>query len=158
MLPLRINRPSLTSPLGLLYRDPQRAFENSFERIFNEPLASFEGTELMTGRWMPSVDVRENHDEIIVEADLPGVEKKDVKVSVEEDRLVITGERQLASEQKDENYHRVERAYGSFTRSFSLPHAADATKINAIHKNGVLTVHIPKRNGGKARGVEVKIA
>ncbi len=117
------------------------------------------GQELMTvAEWAPSVDISEDDKEWLVSADLPEVKKEDVKVTVENGVLTITGERKFEKEETEKKYHRVERSYGSFLRSFTLPEGADGTKVMAEFKDGVLNVHIPKTEKTKAKAVEVKVA
>jgi HSP20 family protein len=115
--------------------------------------------ELMTvAEWAPSVDISEDNKEWLVKADLPEVKKEDVKVTVETGVLTITGERKLEKEQKDKTYHRIERSYGSFFRSFTLPEGADGTEVSAEFKDGVLKVHLPKGEKAKTKAIEVKVA
>ena len=101
--------------------------------------------------WMPSTDISETDQEYLIRAELPAVKKEDVKVTAEDGRLTITGERRQQSQQKDERFHRVESCYGSFARSFSLPDDVDADKIRCESREGVLTVHIPKREKARRR-------
>jgi HSP20 family protein len=116
------------------------------------------GRELMTvAEWAPSVDISEDDKEWLVKADLPEVKKEDVKVTVEDGVLIITGERKLEKEEKDKKYHRIERSYGTFLRSFTLPDGADGSKVNADFKDGVLKVHLPKSEEAKPKSVEVKV-
>jgi HSP20 family protein len=112
---------------------------------------------ITASRWSPAVDVIETEEEYLIKAELPAIERNEVKVSVEEGHLVIEGERKWESEHKDAKIHRVERAYGSFTRSFRLPDDADATKVDAVFSHGVLTVHLPKTPASKPRQIEVKV-
>jgi len=100
----------------------------------------------------------ENEKEYLVKADLPDVKKENVKVTVENGVLTITGERRFEKEEKDKKYHRIERSYGNFLRSFTLPEGADGAKVNAEFKDGVLKVHLPKSETAKPKLVEVKIA
>ena len=117
------------------------------------------GQEAMTiTQWAPSVDIIEDDKEWLVKADLPEVKKEDVKVTVENGVLTITGERKFEKEEKDKKYHRIERSYGNFFRSFTLPDAADGSKVNAEFKDGVLQVHLPKSEKTKPKAVEVKVA
>ena len=117
------------------------------------------GQELMTvSQWTPSVDIIEDEKEYLVKADLPEVKKEDVKVTVENGVLTITGERKFEKEEKDKMYHRIERSYGNFLRSFTLPDGADGAKVNAEFKDGVLKVHLPKSEKAKPKTVEVKVA
>ncbi len=116
------------------------------------------GQELMTvASWAPSVDVTEDNKEWLVKVDLPEVKKEDVKVTVENGVLTITGERKLEKEEKDKKYHRIERSYGNFYRSFTLPEGADGAKVNADFKDGVLKVHLPKDEKAKPKTLEVKV-
>ena len=108
--------------------------------------------------WAPSVDITEDDKEYLVKADLPEVKKEDVKVTVENGILTITGERKFEKEEKDKKYHRIERSYGNFLRSFTLPDGADGTKVSADFKDGVLKVHLPKTEKAKPKAVEVKVA
>lgn len=108
-----------------------------------------------TGAWSPNVDIFESENELVVKAELPGIDPKDVELNVENNVLSISGHRKLEFEDKKENYHRVERAYGSFSRSFSLPRLIDETKIEAEYKDGVLTVHIPKHEKAKPRQIKI---
>lgn len=117
------------------------------------------GKELMTiSEWQPSVDIVEDDKEYLVKAELPEVKKEDVKVTVENGVLTITGERKFEKEEKDKKYHRIERSYGNFLRSFALPEGADGSKVNAEFKEGVLKVHLPKNEKAKQKTVEVKIS
>jgi HSP20 family protein len=117
------------------------------------------GQESMTvTEWAPPVDITEDDKEYLVKADLPEVKKEDVKVTVENGVLTITGERKFQKEEKDKRYHRIERSYGSFMRSFALPDGADGSKVNAEFKDGVLKVHLPKSEKAKPKAVEVKVA
>lgn len=101
--------------------------------------------EAMTfSEWSPSVDIGENDKEFLVKAEIPDVKKEDIKVNVEDGMLSICGERKVEKEEETMKFHRVERAYGRFERSFSLPAEADADKITSEYKNGILTVHLPK--------------
>lgn len=108
-----------------------------------------------TSAWAPNVDIFEGENELVVKAEVPGIDPKDVELNVEHNVLTISGERKLEFEDKKENYHRVERAYGSFSRSFSLPRLIDETKIEAQYKDGVLTVHIPKHEKAKPRQIKI---
>jgi HSP20 family protein len=113
---------------------------------------------LTVAEWAPSVDIVEDDKEWLVKADLPEVKKEDVKVTVENGVLTITGERKFEKEEKDKKYHRIERSYGNFLRSFTLPDTADCAKVNAEFKDGVLKVHLPKNEKAKPKAVEVKVS
>ena len=106
-------------------------------------------------RWAPSVDIRETDEALVVQAELPGIDKKDVKLEVKDGVLTISGERRYEKDVKEENVHRIERSYGSFTRSFSLPTNVDAEKVAAEMKDGVLSVRLPKRESAKPKAIEI---
>ncbi len=117
------------------------------------------GKEAMTvARWTPSVDIIEDDKEWLVKAELPEVKKEDVKVIVENGVLTITGERKFEKEEKGRKYHRIERSYGNFLRSFALPDAADGSKVSAEFKDGVLKIHLPKSEKAKPKAVDVKVS
>ncbi len=114
--------------------------------------------ETMTvAQWLPLVDITEDGHEYLIKAELPEVRKEDVKVTVESGVLTISGERKFEKEEKDKRYHRIERSYGSFTRSFSVPDDADDSKVSAEFKDGVLTVRLTKSEKARPKSVEVKV-
>jgi HSP20 family protein len=117
---------------------------------------SFNGSESVG--WAPAVDIYEDEDSVTLRAELAGVDPKDVDVRFENGVLTLRGERKLEHEDKRENYHRVERTYGTFTRSFALPGTVDAEKIRAEAKNGVLAIVVPKRAEAKPRAIQVKVS
>ena len=106
--------------------------------------------------WMPAVDVSETGDKITIKAEVPGMEAKDIEIAMVGDTLTIKGEKKLEREEKEENYHTVERSYGSFTRAMKLPATVDADKVEASYKNGVLTVVLPKKEEVKPKAIEIK--
>jgi HSP20 family protein len=134
--------------------------QNHLPRLFgpaNRPLNG--GQEYMAlTEWAPAVDITEDNKEWLIKADLPEVKKEDVKVTVENGVLSITGERKFEKEEKGRQYRRVERSYGSFFRSFTLPDGADGDKVSAEFKDGVLKVRLPKNEKAKAKAIDVKIA
>lgn len=103
------------------------------------------GEDMKEGIWQPSVDIYETADAIVIKAEVPGVDQKDIDVRIEENTLILRGERKHEGEVKKENYHRIERYFGTFQRSFSLPATIDQEKVAAICEKGVLTIHLPKR-------------
>jgi HSP20 family protein len=109
-------------------------------------------------RWTPAVDVFEDEHAITIKAELPGVEAKDVAVTLDNNVLTLKGERHFGEEVKKENYHRMERAYGTFTRSFALPEFVDDSTVKAEFKNGLLTLVLPKRAEAKVKNIEVRAA
>jgi HSP20 family protein len=137
------------------------ALRHGLGGLFNRPSAQWtEGQEepLAVTEWSPLVDISEDEQEYRIKAELPEVKKEDVKVTAEEGTLTIMGERKFEKEEQGRRYHRVERAYGSFGRSFSLPDDASPAKVSAEFKDGVLTVHLVKDKKAKLQHVEVKVA
>jgi HSP20 family protein len=117
-----------------------------------------DGTEAITTTdWAPLVEISEDDKEFLVKAELPGLKKEEVNVTVENGTMTISGERKVEKEEKTKKYHRVERAYGKFARSFTLPDKADATKVSAEFKDGVLQVHLPKAEKPASKALDVKI-
>lgn len=112
---------------------------------------------LTVAEWAPLVDIVEDEKEYLIKAELPEVKKEEIKVSVQDDVLTITGERKYEKEEKDKKYHRIERAYGSFARSFTIPQDADGPKVFAEFQDGVLKVHLPKSEQAKPKSIEVKV-
>lgn len=109
-------------------------------------------------QWAPLVDIAEDNKEYLITADLPEVQKEDVKVTVHDGVLMLSGERKSEKEEKGKKYHRVERTYGSFERSFTVPDDAEESQVAAEFKNGVLNVHLPKSEKAKAKTHEVKVS
>lgn len=107
--------------------------------------------------WAPTVDVTEDEKEYVIKADLPGVTKEEVKVTVEDGILTLAGERKSEKEEKGKKFHRVERTYGSFLRTFTLPEGVESAKVEAEFKDGVLKVRLPKSETAKPKAVEVKV-
>ena len=119
---------------------------------------SGEKDEAMTvAEWAPLVDITEDEKEYLIKAQLPEVKKDDMKVSVQDGILTIAGERKSEKEERNKKFHRVEWAYGSFSRSFTLPEDADADKVAGDFKDGVLKVHVPKSEKAKPKKIEVKV-
>jgi len=139
--------------------DPFRQFEDRFRRFFegNEPFRTFGEENWSLATWAPVCDIYETDNEIVVKAELPEVKKENVHVSIENNVLTIRGERKFSEETKKENYHRVERSYGEFMRSFTLPTFIDPNKVNAEFKDGMLHVTLAKREEAKPKQVEVKV-
>jgi HSP20 family protein len=143
--------------------DPFRELEEMQSRLawlFGRRLLTPGGKEEAFGltEWMPSVDIAEDDKEYTIKAELPGVSKEDVKVTVQGGVLSITGERKAEKEEKDKKYHRIERSYGSFFRSFTLPEGTSTEKIGAEFKDGILKLHLPKDEKVKSQTVDVKVA
>ena len=108
------------------------------------------------GEWLPSLDVSETSKEIVVKAELPGLEPKDIDVSLDGNVLTLRGERRQEKEENDESFHRVERSYGTFSRSVRLPAEVDQTQIKATYKRGVLKIRLPKSKKAEGRRIEVR--
>jgi HSP20 family protein len=117
-----------------------------------------EEENMTVAEWAPLVDITEDDKEYLISAELPDVKKNDVKVTVENGILSISGERKFEKEEKNKRYHRVERSYGSFLRTFTLPDDADADKVNAEFKDGVLRVHVAKSEHARPKQIEVKVS
>jgi HSP20 family protein len=113
--------------------------------------------DFISGSWMPSVDVRETKEALEIAAELPGLEPKDVEVAVENGILTLKGSRHFEKASEGETYHRVERAYGSFERSFSLPTNVDPDKVKAVYRHGVLHLTLPKREEAKPKSIAIKV-
>jgi HSP20 family protein len=109
------------------------------------------------GAWTPSVDIYETDDKVVLKADLPGIEQKDIDLRIEDDMLVLRGERKFEKEEDKEDFHRIERTYGAFQRTFRLPGTVDQSKIEAKHKDGVLEVTLHKREDTKPRQIRVEV-
>jgi HSP20 family protein len=146
----RLVRRDPFSELRGLQEDFSRLFSTNWPRLFN-------GEEVLSGTWAPSVDIYEDQNSIVLEADLPGVKPEDFKLSIENYKLTLSGERKFERDEKGENFHRVERSYGSFTRNFTLPSTVNVEEVNADFKDGVLRVTLPKREEVKARHIQVTV-
>jgi HSP20 family protein len=149
--------------MNLIRWDPFRELEEMSERlnrVIGRPAARREnGKETMTvADWVTTVDISENEREYLIKAELPEVKKEDVKITLEHGVLTIQGERQQEKEEKGKKYHRVERSYGTFVRSFTLPDSVDEEKVAAEFKDGMLHLRLPKTEKAKPKAIEVKVA
>jgi HSP20 family protein len=126
-----------------------KAFEDTMSRLFAEPSAR---------PWVPPVDISENENELVVKADVPDVKFEDIQVNLENDTLTLKGERKFEKASDKGGYHRIERSYGSFERSFTVPNTVDAEHVKADYKNGVLTVTLPKKEAAKPRKINVEVS
>lgn len=131
----------------------QREINRMFDSFFRGP----EEDGLQTTSWNPLVDVTENDHAYLLNIELPGVSRNDVKIVVQDNQLTIRGEKKQEKESNNSNYHRVERSYGSFQRTFTLPTTVRAEKIEANYNDGVLTITVPKAEEAKAKEIEVKV-
>jgi HSP20 family protein len=148
--------------MNIVRFDPFRdvaALQDRVNRIFADAYRR-DNDDLMTrGAWVPPVDIYEtaNH-ELVLRAELPDVPREDIALRVENNTLTISGQRNMDAEVKEEQYHRIERAYGSFSRSFTLPPTVDTGAIGAEYKNGVLTVRLPLREEAKPKQIQVQVS
>jgi len=131
-------------------------WENELDNFWG-PLLGRRDSEGNVRTWSPALDVHETEDAYVVEAEVPGLDKKDIEITVLEDLLTIKGERKRDEEVKEDSYHRIERTYGSFQRSISLPNSVDSGKVAAHFKNGVLHITLPKREEAKPREIQVEV-
>jgi len=131
----------------------RREMDRLWDEFFGPGRRAFRPLE---AEWAPAVDVSETPDKVVVKAEIPGMEAKDIDISLSGDVLTIKGEKKSEREEKKENYHLVERSYGSFSRSLSMPVAVDADKIEANYKKGVLTITCPKKEEAKPKAIEIK--
>jgi len=133
-----------------------RTLQEEVNRLFSTNLTRAFGDEgIGRGAWAPSVDIYENKDQIVLEAELPGMKQEDFDLTIENNVITLRGERRFEKTDESDNYHRVERSYGSFTRSFTLPPTVSSEGAQAEYTNGVLRVTLPKREETKARRIEV---
>jgi HSP20 family protein len=144
------------------WNDPFREFaqlQNRINHAFGDVYGRGEEGLMSSGTWMPPVDIYHNGEhEIVLKAELPDMSREDIDITVDNGTLTLKGEKKLSNEVKDEQYHRIERHYGSFSRSFSLPQTVDTTKVGADYRNGVLTVRLPLREEAKPRQIKVDVA
>jgi HSP20 family protein len=132
--------------------------QREYVRLLKEAFSPMSGeTEVSTRSWAPPVDIYETEDAIVLKAELPGIDPKDVEVRVEDNTLYLKGERNYEKDVNEQNYHRVERSYGSFARSFSLPNSIDAEKVKAEYKDGLLTLTMPKREEAKPKTIKIDV-
>lgn len=136
---------------------PMQSLRQELDRLFGEFLPGLgdDDEKLFSAVWAPRMDLSERDDAFVVKMDLPGIEKKDVSVDVEDSMLTVRGERREEKQDEKENYLRMERTTGSFYRSIALPKASQVDAVKATFKNGVLTIHIPKVEESKPRKVEI---
>ena len=134
--------------------------QDRINRVFSETYGRGGEEGLMTsGTWIPPVDIYQNgNHELVLKAELPDMKREDISITVDNNTLTIKGEKKVADEVKDEQFHRIERRYGAFSRSFVLPPTVDTTKVSADYKNGVLTLKLPLREEAKPRQIAVNEA
>jgi HSP20 family protein len=135
--------------------------QDRFNELFNQTFSQFfgpESRELNKSSWAPAVDIYETANNLVIKAELPGIDPKDVDVRIENGLLTVTGERKFEKDVKEGNYHRVERSYGSFVRSFNLPPTINSEDVNAEYKDGVLTLTMAKREEAKPKSIKIQVA
>ena len=138
--------------MSLTHFDPLanlRVFEDAFTRFLNEPSSN--------RPWTPAVDIFETENELVLKADLPDVDQKDIDVRVENQTLTIAGQRKFEKQDSGKGFHRIERSYGNFVRSFAVPNSFNTEEIQAEYKNGVLSVKLPKKEAAKPRQIKVEV-
>jgi HSP20 family protein len=136
----------------------QKRMETALGRVPMRLRGGEREESLTTTEWAPAVDILEDDKEYVIKAEVPEINRENLKVSVQDDTLTLSGERRMEKEEKGKKYHRVERAYGCFMRSFTLPDDADGSKVTAEFKDGVLRVHLPKAEKARPKAIEVRIA
>ncbi len=148
--------------MAIIRWDPCRdliTVREKMNHLFEEAVISRgEEKDLVSSSWTPTVDIFETENELVLSAEVPGINEKDIEIKIEDNTLTLRGERKFEKENKEENYHRIERAYGSFFRSFSLPLSINQDTIKAEHLNGVLKIVMPKKPELKPRQVKILTA
>jgi HSP20 family protein len=144
------------------WSDPFREFaqlQDRINRVFSDTYGRGDDGLLTSGSWVPPVDIYQNGEhEVVLKAELPDMTREDIDITVDNGTLTIRGEKKFSNDVKEESFRRIERRYGVFSRSFSLPQAVDAAKVGAEYKNGVLTVRLPLREEAKPRQIKVDVA
>ncbi len=130
--------------------------QDRMNRLFDDAGRGWRSDEpISTTTWSPAIDIFETEGEIVVKAELPGLERKDITVHLENNVLTLRGERRFEKEAKEENYHRIERSYGGFSRAFSIPMTVDEQSINADYKDGILNIRLPKKEQAKPKQIKI---
>ncbi len=133
------------------------SLQDQVNRLFEDTFNGGRSAQSDLATWAPAVDVFETENELVVKADLPDVQEKDIDIRIENNTLTIRGERKFEQQVNEDKYLRIERAYGTFTRSFSLPNTVNADAIKAEYRNGVLTVRMPKREESKPKQIKIGV-
>ena len=152
---VRRKRPNSTT-VRPFFRGFESLFDDDLFRSFGARSSALQSSVDRSAAWLPAMDIRESKDAYTVTAELAGMSKKDFDIAVEDNVLTISGERSFEDEREDENYHRIERSYGSFKRSFTLPIQVIQDKVDARYKDGILTIGLPKAEEAKQRKIEIK--
>ncbi len=139
--------------------DPFRGIQSEINRLFDSWTRGwpFESPGLFEGEWVPAIDVSEDENHVVVKAELPGMNEKDIDVNLQNSVLTIRGEKKKEEEKKGEQYYRLESSYGAFQRAITLPSEVDSEKVKANFKNGVLKIELPKKETAKAKKVKVDV-
>ncbi|MBI4832053.1 MAG: Hsp20/alpha crystallin family protein [Candidatus Lindowbacteria bacterium] len=139
--------------------DPFRNLQDEINRLFDFTVGKrpIERMGLFEGEWAPAIDVYEDANKVVVKAELPGMTDKDIDVNIMNGTLTIKGEKKKEEEKKEQSYYRLERSYGAFSRSVTLPTVVDAGKVTASFKNGVLEIELPKKEEAKPKQIKVKV-
>ena len=147
--------------MAIVRWDPFReldVMQDRMRRLFGEAYRQADDDVMRRGGWVPPVDIYDSGShELVIKAELPDMSKDEIEITVENNTLTLHGEKKMDSSVKDEHYHRIERTYGSFSRSFSLPPTVDASKVRADYKNGVLTITLPLREEAKPKQIQVQV-
>ena len=149
--------------MAIVRWDPIREMSDMQDRM-GRLLGEFYGRRgaddvMRRGSWIPAVDIYDGgNQELVIKAELPDMRREDIQLTIDNNTLTVSGEKKMDAELKEENCHRVERAYGTFTRSFSLPPTVDSGKVSADYKAGVLTIRLPMREEAKPRQIQVKVS
>lgn len=146
--------------MTLVRWDPFRevvTLQERVNRVFSD-LYGRSASEDLSGRWTPAVDIFESPEALVLKAELPDVKREDIHITVENGLLTLSGERKVDSDVRQEQYHRIERSYGAFSRSFSLPSTVDGSDASADYKNGVLTIRLPRREDAKPKQIDIQAA
>ena len=133
--------------------------DDRIRRLFDETFGRYPAVrrETLDKTWLPAVDIYEDKENIVVKAELPGVKKDEVAIEIKDNILTLSGERKQEQETKKENYHRVERVYGKFSRSFTLPDSVQVDKVKANYRDGILEIALPKAEAAKPKAIPIKI-
>lgn len=145
------NRSGAEEPASL-----RSELDRMMDRYMRSPLSLAEEPFGQMTNWAPSVDISESQDELVVRAEVPGMDPSDIDITISGDRLIISGEKQEQREEQDEHFYHCERRFGAFERSIELPSTANSEKVSADHSNGVLTIHVPKHETAKPKRVQIE--
>ena len=155
------NKPEEVKKMTLVRWRPRNdvfRFRNEMDRLFDDFMERFPARRGVGEQiWNPDVDIQDSENEVIIKAELPGMEQSDVNVSIQDNVLTLKGEKKQEKEEKEQNFHRVERTYGSFTRVFTLPATVVADKAAAEYKNGILTITLPKVEEAKPKEIDIEV-